>query len=208
MHPACYHRRYPALFSNADLPPNSSGKVRIIGGTLRNSRLDVPLRPGLRPTTDRVRETLFNWLMGPVGGARCLDLFAGTGALGIEALSRHAREVVFVERDPALAAALRGNLERLRQSAGRVVVGDALGALAGESGPFDIVFLDPPFDLLLWDPVIERLESGGYLAPHALIYVESPIGVTPAVPPGWMLHREGKAGEVRYALYRRGTAMP
>src|SRR3954468_21610326 len=104
---------------------NAPGRIRVIGGTLRNSRLEVPDLPGLRPTSDRIRETLFNWLLPMLGGARCLDLFAGTGALGIEALSRGAAAVTFVETHPKLAAALRANLARLKVQ-GEVVAQDAL----------------------------------------------------------------------------------
>jgi 16S rRNA (guanine966-N2)-methyltransferase len=180
------------------------GKIRVIGGSLRGSRLDVPERPGLRPTPDRVRETLFNWLMAHVGGARCLDLFAGTGALGVEALSRSAREVVFVERDAALAQALRANLERLKQSHGRVVTGDATSALERESAPFDIVFLDPPFADDLWSDAAQRLESRGLLAAQAFVYVEMPLEAQPVLPADWHPHREGRAGQVKHVLYRRG----
>lgn len=183
--------------------PAPSGKIRIIGGSLRASRLDVPDRPGLRPTPDRVRETLFNWLMAHVGGARCLDLYAGTGALGIEALSRAAREVVFVERDPGLAQALRANLERLKQTNGRVVASDAWSALERETGPFDLVFLDPPFADDAWSEAARRLELRGLLAPQAFVYVETPADAQPELPADWHPHREGRAGGVRHVLYRR-----
>ncbi|MCQ4164078.1 16S rRNA (guanine(966)-N(2))-methyltransferase RsmD [Tahibacter harae] len=183
------------------------GKIRIIGGHLRNSRLNVPALPGLRPTPERVRETLFNWLAPWVEGARCLDLFAGTGALGLEALSRGAGEVVFVERDPGLAAALRANLDRLRQIHGQVLNLDGLAALARLAPAFDLVFLDPPFDADLWSAAAQRLESGGLLKPHALVYVEAPAAAAPALPPGWLAHREGRAGDVRYVLYRRDAGL-
>lgn len=183
------------------------GKIRIIGGHLRNSRLNVPALPGLRPTPERVRETLFNWLAPWVEGARCLDLFAGTGALGLEALSRGAGEVVFVERDPDLATALRANLERLRQVHGQVLNLDGLAALARLTPAFDLVFLDPPFDADLWSAAAQRLESGGLLKPHALIHVEAPAAAAPALPPGWQLHREGRAGDVRHVLYRRDAGL-
>jgi 16S rRNA (guanine966-N2)-methyltransferase len=187
--------------------PPTPGKIRVIGGHLRGSRLDVPDRPGLRPTPDRVRETLFNWLMAHVGGARCLDLYAGTGALGVEALSRGAREVVFVERDPALAAALRANLARLKQESGRVVSGDALAALDAQTAPFDIAFLDPPFADDLWSAAAARLEARGLLAPHAHVYVEMPADARPALPAAWQPHREGRAGQVRHVLYRRDAGI-
>lgn len=194
--------------AESDPVPAAPGKIRIIGGHLRNSRLDVPQRPGLRPTPDRVRETLFNWLMTQVGGARGLDLFAGTGALGIEALSRGAREVVFCERDPALATALRGNLQRLHQEQrSRVVQDDALAALLREGEPFDLIFLDPPFAADLWSAAAQLLERRGLIRPSALVYLESPSAAAPALPPNWHLHRQGRAGDVCHALYRRDAAM-
>ena len=178
------------------------GRIRIIAGTLRNSRLDVENAAGLRPTPDRVRETLFNWLAPVVEGARCLDLFAGTGALGVEAASRGAREVVLVERDFALAKALEANLDRLKVGVAKVENRDALTFLGtAPPRPFDIAFVDPPFDANLWRDACAAL-ARGWLAPNALVYVESPRDVVPEVPASWTPHREGHAGEVRYALYR------
>ncbi|MFC5740453.1 16S rRNA (guanine(966)-N(2))-methyltransferase RsmD [Dyella tabacisoli] len=179
------------------------GRIRIIGGSLRNSRLNVPDLPGLRPTAERVRETLFNWLAPTIAGARCLDLCAGTGALGIEALSRGAVSVQFVERDARVAQALRDNLSRLKTVGGQVVAIDAGLFLQGAAQPFDLVFLDPPFTLALWTPLAQRLEQAGWLAPRAWIYVESQRGSAPALPVNWQPHREGAAGEASYALYRR-----
>jgi len=181
----------------------AAGRIRIIGGHLRNSRLDVPDLPGLRPTPERVRETLFNWLAPVISGVRCLDLCAGTGALGIEALSRGAAGVQFVERDAKVAQALRGNLARLRATDGQVATQDAQLYLQGAVQPFGLVFLDPPFGLDLWAPLAQRLEEGGWLTPAAWVYVESPRQAAPALPANWTLHREGTAGDVRYALYRR-----
>ena len=179
------------------------GCIRIIAGSLRNSRLEVPDLPGLRPTGERVRETLFNWLAPVIAGARCLDLCAGTGALGIEALSRGAASVQFVERDVRAAQALRGNLARLKVAVGQVAVLAAEEFLRGPPQPHDLVFLDPPFALELWAPLAQKLERGGWLAAQAVIYVESPRLGVPALPQNWMLQREGHAGEVRFALYRR-----
>ena len=188
-------------------PRPAFGSVRIIGGSLRRSRLDVPDAPGLRPTPDRVRETLFNWLAPIIEGARCLDLFAGTGALGIEALSRGAGWVDFVERDPRLAQALRQNLERLRQTDAAVRCADALQTL-GEAPPdaYDVVFVDPPFTETLWQPAVMALEGNGWLRAGALIYLEMPAAAQIGVPETWNLHRESAAGAVRYALYRRSGA--
>jgi 16S rRNA (guanine966-N2)-methyltransferase len=179
------------------------GRIRIIGGTLRNSRLNVPDLPGLRPTAERVRETLFNWLAPVIAGARCLDLCAGTGALGIEALSRGAASVQFVERDVHAVQALRANLERLKATGGQVAAAEAGLFLQGVPQPQDLVFLDPPFALGLWTPLSHQLEQGGWLAAQAWIYVESSRASEPALPSNWRLHREGHAGEVRFALYQR-----
>ncbi|GAB3781870.1 16S rRNA (guanine(966)-N(2))-methyltransferase RsmD [Dyella agri] len=183
------------------------GRIRIIGGSLRNSRLEVPELPGLRPTPERVRETLFNWLAPMLAGARVLDLCAGTGALGIEALSRGAAGACFVEPEARAARALRDNLARLKVTAGEVAAIDAQGFLSGTPRPFDLVFLDPPFALDLWGTLAARLEQGGWLAGQAWIYVESPRGQLPAVPADWSPHREGQAGEVRFALYRRALPL-
>ncbi|GAB3388031.1 16S rRNA (guanine(966)-N(2))-methyltransferase RsmD [Lysobacter fragariae] len=179
------------------------GKVRIIAGRWRGTRLDVAGAPGLRPTGDRVRETLFNWLQPMLPGARVLDVFAGTGALGLEALSRGAATAVLVERDPALAGALRQTAARLQGGdAATVVQGDALAWLHAQApGSFDLAFVDPPFDANLWGGVLPMLAPK--LAPGAWLYVESPHDAVAAPPTGWTLHREGRTREVRYALYRR-----
>ncbi|HET7268460.1 MAG TPA: 16S rRNA (guanine(966)-N(2))-methyltransferase RsmD [Oleiagrimonas sp.] len=181
------------------------GRVRIIAGRLRGSVLEVPDRPGLRPTPNRLRETLFNWLQPALPGARCLDLFAGSGALGIEALSRGAGAVQLVERDAGLAEALRVNLQRLGPGLDACVHGgDATGFLdAADAAPFDIVFVDPPFAAELWEPVSARLEAGGWLAPQALIYLEMPATMHVTVPSAWNIERDKCVGDVRALLYRR-----
>ena len=177
-----------------------AGKVRIIAGRFRGSRLDVADAPGLRPTADRVRETLFNWLQPRLPGARCLDLFAGSGALGFEAASRGAERVLMLERDARVAATLRATAARLKADAVEVRAADALALLRGpaEAG-FDIVFVDPPFDAGLHAPALAAL--GPWLAPAAWVYVEAAAGTPVAVPAGWQLHREGRTREVEYALY-------
>ena len=179
------------------------GAVRIIGGRWRGTRLAVADAPGLRPTSDRVRETLFNWLQPMLPGARVLDLFAGSGALGLEALSRGAREAVLVERDPRLAESLRDAVARLQAgSQAQVVRADALAWLGVPlHGRFDLVFLDPPFDAGLWPGVLERLPQ--WLSEEAWLYVEMPLAAALPLGPEWLPHREGSTREVRYALYRR-----
>jgi 16S rRNA (guanine966-N2)-methyltransferase len=188
--------------ARANAPPR---KLRIVGGTLRGSRLDVPDAPGLRPTPDRARETLFNWLAPVIAGARCLDLFAGTGALGIEALSRGAGAVDFVEVDARLATLLRANLARLKQTA-HVHQEHAAQFLASHADRYEGVFLDPPFTAELWSDAAYALEKHDRLTADAWIYVESPHGQVLDLPSKWMLHREGRAGAVRFALYRRAGA--
>lgn len=186
-------------------PAGGVGSVRIIAGQWRGTRLPVPDRPGLRPTSDRVRETLFNWLQPVLPGARVLDLFAGSGALGLEAASRGAAHVQLVEADGALAQALGGAVARL-DAQGRVAVrhGDALAFLRDDtSEPWDIAFVDPPFAAGLWPAVLELLPAR--LAADAWLYVESPAGHAPDLPADWALHRESGTRDVRYALYRRVT---
>jgi 16S rRNA (guanine966-N2)-methyltransferase len=186
---------------------DSAGKLRIIGGSLRGSKLTIADAPGLRPTPDRVRETLFNWLMPVIDGARCLDLFAGTGALGIEALSRGAAWVDFVEQEAKLARVLRENLLRLKQDRCAVQVANAMSHLAATpAAAYDIAFVDPPFTADLWSAATQALETNGWLRASAWIYLEMPIVATPQVPEAWLQHRESTAGAVRYALYRRISA--
>lgn len=183
-----------------------AGQLRIIGGVWGGQRLRVDPGPGLRPTADRNRETLFNWLQGDVPGARVLDLFAGTGALGIEALSRGAAEAVFVERARRLAAGLRTRLSELGAGdRAEVVTGDARRFLAGAARPFDLVFLDPPFDQDLLPPVLTRLASAEWLASGARLYVETRGALDPsALPAGWTVQREKRAGAVWYGLLGAG----
>ncbi len=180
--------------------PSAPGKLRIIGGRLRGSRLDVADVPGLRPTSDRVRETLFNWLAPQLPGARCLDLFAGSGALGFEAASRGASSILMIERDSRAVLALRATAQRLKVDIVQVHEGDALAWLDASATPrFDLVFVDPPFADGMIDSSLAALAA--WLAPDAWVYDESGCDHVPAVPTGWRLHREGRTREVRYALY-------
>ena len=184
------------------------GSVRIIAGTLRGSKLPVPDRPGLRPSADRVRETLFNWLQPMLPGARVLDLFAGSGALGFEAASRGAAAVTLVERDPVVAEGLRASAARLKVGNLRVVGADAIAWLRQPPGEaFDLVFLDPPFEAGLWQAAVAGI--GPWLAPEAWVHVETPARFTFEPPPGWRLHREGQTRDVRHSLFRTGNgALP
>jgi 16S rRNA (guanine966-N2)-methyltransferase len=186
--------------------PQGSGRLRIIGGEFRRRLLPVLDSPGLRPTPDRVRETLFNWLAAVTPGARVLDLFTGTGALGLEALSRGAATALFVERDTRVARALADNLQTLGAAQrGRVQGGDALAFLAAgptADAPFSLVFLDPPFRQDLAEPCCERLEQG-WLTPDAWVYLETETALEVCVPANWSLHREVRAGDSTARLYRR-----
>jgi 16S rRNA (guanine966-N2)-methyltransferase len=180
--------------------------LRIIGGSWRGRTWRFP-EGDIRPTPDRVRETLFNWLAPSIAGARCLDLFAGSGALGLEALSRGAARTVFVEQATAPARALRQTLAAWggeQAAAAQLHVMDANGYLAGKPEPFDVVFLDPPFAAGLLGQIAARLQTGQWLAPTALIYAECPARESlPALPEGWSAAKSGRAGEVGYHLLRR-----
>lgn len=181
-------------------------QLRIIGGNWRSRRLDFPDAPGLRPTADRVRETLFNWLQAEVVAADCLDLFAGSGACGLEALSRGARSVTFVEKSPSVAATLRNNLRLLAADNAELVVQDALQALeqlsvepAGRA--FDIVFLDPPYDSGLLFPACRALQEDGLLKSGGRIFLESDKALSDSdLPDNWELLKSRRAGRVHYAL--------
>ena len=182
------------------LPP--AGKVRIIGGRWRGSRLDVPAVDGLRPSPDRVRETLFNWLQGDIGGARCLDLFAGSGALGFEAASRGAGEVVMIERDPRALAALAAAKARFGAGQVEVVGADALAWLARDADrQFDVVFVDPPFAAGLQRQVLDALVP--WLSPVARVYVESARSEPGQDLPGFVPHRQGETRDTRHVLFVR-----
>jgi 16S rRNA (guanine966-N2)-methyltransferase len=161
----------------------SARTLRIIGGTWRGRRLRFPPSPEIRPTPDRVRETLFNWLAARVPGARCLDLFAGSGALGLEALSRGASHVTFVERDLTAAREISARLTDWGARGANVEHTDARRFLEQTpTAPFDIVFLDPPFASTLVDETAARLEQGGWLADNALVYVECPADAAASSP--------------------------
>jgi 16S rRNA (guanine966-N2)-methyltransferase len=202
-------RRPAADGGRAPAAGRGFNRVRIVGGTHRGRKIAFPDAAGLRPTGDRIRETLFNWLAPVLAGSRCLDLFAGSGVLGIEAASRGAAEVVLVESAPRVASALRQTIEELRLAERvQLVEADALQWLGSAAPvPFDVVFLDPPFAAGLMADVANALERRGWLAGGALVYLErSDSQDAWPVPSNWTVLRDKQAGQVSYALARRDTA--
>lgn len=189
------------------MKPRATGKnsIRIIGGELRSRRIEFIDHPGLRPTGDRVRETLFNWLQHPVVGAACLDLFAGSGALGLEAMSRGARCVDLVDADRRVVESIRANTDRLQVDGVRVIHAQAeswLQQKAGEGEGYDIVFLDPPFGQGCLQNICAQLDAEGLLNEGALVYIESDKPVSEEwIPEGWELHKSKRAGQVYFYLY-------
>jgi 16S rRNA (guanine966-N2)-methyltransferase len=178
------------------------GQLRIVAGNWRSRLLQIAEVPGLRPTAERIRETLFNWLATRIHGARCLDLCAGTGALGLEALSRGAGEVVFVERSGAAFKTLRSNISLLGATNAEVLNVDARQYLSGPSSkPFDIVFLDPPFAADLYDELCRLLSEQRWLADDARIYIEMDKDLPElCLPNDWRVLKNKTAGKVRYML--------
>jgi len=185
--------------------PAKQSTLRIIGGRWRGRKLAFTPAEGLRPTTDRVRETLFNWLAPSIHGARCLDLFAGSGALGLEALSRGAASCDFVDTSAGAARQIGLHLQILQAGAmARCHVMPALAFLQQSTGCHDIVFIDPPFGKNLVDPVCELLAEAERVAPGGFIYIETAVGdPAPKVPSNWRLHREKVAGGVAYRLFEK-----
>ena len=181
----------------------ASNQLRIIAGSWRGRKLSFPPVPGLRPTPDRVRETLFNWLDPVIRGRHCLDLFAGSGALGIEAASRGAAEVVLVDDNPRVVENLREQLQILNATRVQVVQADVGSYLSTAPRAFDIVFLDPPFRESRLPECIHLLETHGWLAAEAWVYLEAEHGLALDLPDNWVLHRSKQAGQVDYHLARR-----
>jgi 16S rRNA (guanine966-N2)-methyltransferase len=179
-------------------------KLRIIGGRWRGRILDVSESEGLRPTPDRVRETLFNWLAPYIAGATCLDLFAGTGALCLEALSRGAARVVMVEKAPHVAERLRQHVKRLDALGAEVVLADAVEFLEHTPQAFDIVFIDPPFRSDLISHSAAAVDTGGWIRPGGLAYIEAPSRLGElSLPATWEVIRSKKSGQVGYHLARK-----
>ena len=178
-------------------------KIRIIGGEWRSRKLNVLTANGLRPTGDRIKETLFNWLMPWTHGSRCLDVFAGTGSLGLEALSRGAGFVQFIELHPPAADQISSNLKTLKCDRANVSAGSALKWLEQTcEQPYDIIFIDPPFSECLWQNTIDRLHKHGYLSADSMIYVETPKNQPIETPSNWRLHRQKAAGQIIASLYQ------
>ena len=182
-----------------------SNSVRIIAGEYRSRKLDFPTLEGLRPTADIVRETLFNWLQDSIQGETCLDLFAGSGALGFEALSRGASQVDFIEQNVMAAKSIRENIERLGAKQGAVYCCDALEWLnshAQESQKYGLVFLDPPFQGELLVRAVEKLESANILKAGGLVYIEKEKNsASDWLPKNWVEEKSKKAGSVQFGLY-------
>ena len=182
--------------------------IRIIGGEWRGRRIKVPQVDGLRPTIDRVRETLFNWLMHDTVNMRCLDLFAGSGVLGLEALSRGAKETCFIEMNTLAVNNLLDNLNQLlgaeKSKSTTVIQRSAIDFLRDSPAlPYDLVFIDPPFQSDLISSTLELLSKNGWLSASAIIYLEQPVKTAlPIVADSWELHRQGKAGQSEFFLYR------
>jgi 16S rRNA (guanine966-N2)-methyltransferase len=178
------------------------GRLRIVAGIWRSRLLEIADVPGLRPTAERIRETVFNWLTPHLAGARCLDLFAGTGALGLEALSRGAAEVLFIETSPLAARTLQKNIASLQATKATVRRTDAAKFLRQPGArQFDIVFLDPPFDGDLHGDMCKLLDESSVLAAGALVYIEEDKAKPEVVlPPHWQTLKTRTAGNVRYSL--------
>jgi 16S rRNA (guanine966-N2)-methyltransferase len=209
-----YHRRMSSRSHSSSTAHGGDYTLRIIGGRWRGTKLHFPKIEAIRPTPDRVRETLFNWLQNDVVGARVLDLFAGSGALGLEALSRGAAQVVFVDMEPAVVRYLRETLARLDGNpSAQVQQGDAMRVIEQCTQTFDVVFMDPPFALAgdaLFAQLFAALQAPGRLSSHAHLYLECPSALGApdqwaCWPAGWQLHRSKQAGQVGYHLAKVAT---
>ena len=182
---------------------STAKKIRIIGGRWRSRQIAVPDLPGVRPTPNRVRETLFNWLQNDIVDAVCLDAYAGSGALGLEALSRGAKAVTLVESDRLVLQQLRMTLKQLQAESVQLVAGDFMVVTLHASAPFDLVFLDPPFHRDALTLACKHLVAQNWLAPQAKIYVEHAADeVDPLVPETWVQLKRSVAGDVVYSLYQ------
>lgn len=182
---------------------SGQGEIRIIGGDWRGRKLPVLQSEGLRPTSDRVRETVFNWLQFSVPGASCLDVYAGSGALAFEALSRGAKSAVLLELNPQTAKQLQRNLQTLNANRAVVETTDSLQWLSSQATEtFDIVFIDPPFHKDLMQHSVDRLFEHGFISDTTWLYLEQETQLDwPNLPQGWHCHREKKTSQVRFGLF-------
>lgn len=191
-------------------PQTGRKPLRIIAGTWRGRKMPLLLLDEVRPTTDRIRETLFNWLQPYIAGAHCLDAFAGSGILGLEALSRGAASVMFVEKQAALCKHLQGFLAVVSCSSPHAKVlcqslpNDKIAKQIHK--PFDLVFLDPPYQQALWIPVLNWLTANQFIHPQTLVFFEQPKTVSITWPDGWSHFREQTAGNVRFGLLMRESS--
>ncbi|MFP8968146.1 16S rRNA (guanine(966)-N(2))-methyltransferase RsmD [Pokkaliibacter sp. CJK22405] len=187
--------------------PAARNQIRLIGGQWRSRKLSFADLPGLRPTTDRVKETVFNWLMHKVPGSHCLDAFSGSGSLGFEALSREAAWTTFIDSSNIVVKQLQANLKTLQCQDAEVIRADSIQWLSQTANrQFDLVFLDPPFNQGLLEPAASYLESRSWLTADAVIYIEYEQKLLPQLPANWQCIKEKRAGEVIFALYQRNTA--
>ena len=194
-----------ALTQEKSKMPTNDGFIRLISGQWRGKKLPVKDKQGLRPTTDRTKETLFNWLMHDIRDAKCLDCFSGSGSLGFEALSRYSEYCTFLELDKQVAQQLQMNINTLKVNNAKVIQGDSLLYLKKVAvEQYNVVFIDPPFNLGLAQPCIEQLEAQGHLAENALIYLEVECTLADLqLPDNWSLLKEKTSGQVRYQLFNR-----
>ena len=204
----------PSVKANTVKPKGTAhlkppGEIRIIGGQYRRTKLTVPNHPGLRPTPDRVRETLFNWLGQDLTGWRCADVFAGTGVLGFEAASRGAADVLLCEQDPGLVAQLKAVQARLKADRVRIERGDGLSALKRlEAGSMQLVLIDPPFDSNVFEQALKAAAQA--ISPTGMVYLEAPRAWQDEelLPLGLKIHRSAKAGAVHFHLLARNDTPP
>jgi len=202
--------RKPPLPSASRTLVQRDNRVRIVGGCWRGRKLRFPDGDGLRPTGDRIRETLFNWLMPVLPAARCLDLFAGSGALGYEALSRGAASCVLLERNAQAVQCLQEAKQLLSAENALIIAADTMQWLASNSSVFDIVFIDPPFADASLAPavIVTTMEQRGLLAADPWIYIEQPVSRAQNPPAGFVQYRQQRAGQVSYSLWRRMENIP
>ena len=199
-------RNQPTKSNEKSRKPIKGGFIRLISGKWRGKKLPVKDIEGLRPTTDRTKETLFNWLMHDINNATCLDCFSGSGSLAFEALSRFANKVTLLEKDRSVVKQLQENLSVLKVDNAKIIETDSLQYLSKVAvEQYNIIFIDPPFNKGLVQPCCDALQENGYLATDALIYIEKEVELTHLILPStWQLLKEKSTGQVSYQLYRLG----